>query len=49
MRQIKLLGLSLLAVFAFGAALASLASAIEPGILTLSGATAPVTVNVANQ
>jgi hypothetical protein len=49
MRQIKLLGLSLLAVFAFGAALASMASAIEPGVLFLGTETGPTTVSVANQ
>jgi hypothetical protein len=48
MRHIKLLGLALLAVCAFGAALASAASAINPGILFLTGETAPVTVKVAN-
>jgi hypothetical protein len=48
MRHIKLLGLALLAVCAFGAALASAASAINPGILFLGTETAPTTVNVAN-
>jgi hypothetical protein len=48
MRHIKLLGLALLAVCAFGAALASAASAINPGVLFLTGETAPVTVAVAN-
>jgi hypothetical protein len=49
MRQIKLLGLSLLAVFAFGAALASMASAIEPGVLYLGAETGPLGISVANQ
>jgi hypothetical protein len=48
MRNLKLLGLALLAVCAFGAALASAASAINPGVLFLGTETAPVTVNVAN-
>jgi hypothetical protein len=48
MRHIKLLGLALLAVCAFGAALASAASAINPGVLFLTGETAPTTVTVAN-
>jgi hypothetical protein len=49
MRHIKLLGLAPLAVFAFGAALASAAPAINPGVLYLGTETAPVTVTVANQ
>jgi hypothetical protein len=48
MRHIKLLGLALLAVSAFGAALASAASAINPGVLFLTGETAPTAISVAN-
>jgi hypothetical protein len=45
MRRIKVLGLAMLALFAFGAAIASSASATEPGLLFLTGEAPPVKIS----
>jgi hypothetical protein len=45
MKRIKLLGLVLMAVFAFGVVAAATASAAEPGLLFLTGEEGPVSVS----